>query len=43
MEEVEEEANVFTFQDDQLSSEPTFEYEEDIKIDQVPIVIDNGN
>ena len=38
----EEEANVFNFQDDQILGEPTYTYEEDIRLDQVPIIIDNG-
>ena len=39
---MDEEENVFVFRDDALTSEPTFEYEEDVRIDQVPVVIDNG-
>ena len=39
---MDDEENVFVFRDDALTSEPTFEYEEDVRIDQVPVVIDNG-
>lgn len=33
---------VYKFLDEAIIGEPQYEYEEDLRIDQVPIIIDNG-